>query len=425
MDDFWRKEQKLQWLAENPLKDIAFERIVPDKSNNWINLTDNDWNSLLPLIDRKNFKAVFNLNNPGISTNRDYWVYDFSKEFLIDKMQYFINEYLSLLKRNNNTYPDTLKWSHVLKRKFQKQEKLAYSDAHLTTVSYRPFNNQWYYADLALSDLLTNLHFEMLGENLGRTNQIINFTGPNSGKPFMTLGTNHCPDLHFVGAGAATQCMPLYRFDKEGNKVDNITDWSLEQFRKNYKIHSKQLKLKNSKIDTTSSIITKEDIFHYTYAVLHYPAYREKYELNLKRDFPRIPFYKDFFKWADWGKALMDLHINYEAVKPYNLKEITVNNVESPKAKLKAGKEAGAIALDENTSLTGIPKEAWDYKLGNRSALEWILDQYKESKPKDPTIAEKFNTYHFADYKAQVIDLLKKVCTVSIETMKIINEMSE
>ena len=81
--------------------------------------------------------------------------------------------------------------------------------------------------------------------------------------------------------------------------------------------------------------------------------------------------------------------------------------------------------LDENTTLTGVPPEAWNYKLGNRSALEWVLDQYKESKPKDPTIAEKFNTYKFADYKEQVIDLLKRVCTVSVETMKIIEEMKK
>jgi predicted helicase len=61
--------------------------------------------------------------------------------------------------------------------------------------------------------------------------------------------------------------------------------------------------------------------------------------------------------------------------------------------------------------------------LGNRCALEWILDQYKEKKPKDPTIAEKFNTYRFADYKEQVIDLLMRVCTVSVETMNIIKKM--
>ena len=79
--------------------------------------------------------------------------------------------------------------------------------------------------------------------------------------------------------------------------------------------------------------------------------------------------------------------------------------------------------MDENTELHDIPKAAWEYKLGNRSALEWILDQYKEKKPTDPTIAEKFNTYKFADYKEKVIDLLKRVCTVSVDTMKIIEQM--
>ena len=92
---------------------------------------------------------------------------------------------------------------------------------------------------------------------------------------------------------------------------------------------------------------------------------------------------------------------------------------------MKADKENGIIFLDENTTLAGIPAEAWNYKLGNRSALEWVLDQYKEKKPSDPTIAEKFNTYKFADYKDQVIDLLKRVCTVSVETMKIIEEMNK
>ena len=95
------------------------------------------------------------------------------------------------------------------------------------------------------------------------------------------------------------------------------------------------------------------------------------------------------------------------------------------KTKLKADKETGEIYIDEVTTLSGIPKEAWEYKLGNRSALEWVLDQYKEKKPSDPTIAEKFNTYKFADYKTQVIDLLKRVCTVSVETMKIISDMKE
>ena len=119
----------------------------------------------------------------------------------------------------------------------------------------------------------------------------------------------------------------------------------------------------------------------------------------------------------------MELHINYESGQPYPLQRKEVNTKEEPKAKLKALKETGVIQLDENTELHGIPKEAWEYKLGNRSALEWILDQYKEKKPKDPTIAEKFNTCKFADYKEKVIDLLRRVCTVSVETMRVVREM--
>jgi predicted helicase len=121
----------------------------------------------------------------------------------------------------------------------------------------------------------------------------------------------------------------------------------------------------------------------------------------------------------------MQLHIGYEQAELYKLERKETDTKPEPKAKLKAIKESGVIVLDENTELHGIPKQAWDYKLGNRSAMEWILDQYKEKKPGDPTIAEKFNTYKFADYKEQVIDLLQRVCTVSVETMTIVNRMPE
>jgi predicted helicase len=145
-----------------------------------------------------------------------------------------------------------------------------------------------------------------------------------------------------------------------------------------------------------------------------------------------VPFYADFRKWASWGKSLMELHIGYEAATLFALKRVEVETykvsenligLKSPKPKLKADKEGGIIELDEQTHLSGIPAAAWDYKLGNRSALEWVLDQYKEKKPSDPTIAERFNTYRFADYKEQVIDLLMRVCTVSVETQRIIGEM--
>jgi predicted helicase len=241
-------------------------------------------------------------------------------------------------------------------------------------------------------------------------NKYIAFSALGNTKPFHCLVSNEIIDLHLTGD---SQCLPLYRYDKDGNRIDNITDWGLTQFQNHYQ----------------DSTITKLDIFHYTYAVLHNPAYRQKYELNLKREFPRLPFYEDFHKWVNWGEKLMDLHINYETITPYPLKRIDLPLDESrkttPKTKLKADKTKGIIILDDVTTLEGIPKIAWEYHLGNRCALEWILDQYKEKKPKDPTIAEKFNTYRFADYKEQMIDLLQRVCTVSGETMRIIQDMHD
>ena len=95
----------------------------------------------------------------------------------------------------------------------------------------------------------------------------------------------------------------------------------------------------------------------------------------------------------------------------------------APRAILKADRDNGAIRLDTDTQLTGIPPEAFDYRLGNRSGLDWILDQYKEKTPRDPTIREKFNTYRFADYKEKVIDLIARVTRVSVETVAITQAM--
>ncbi len=79
--------------------------------------------------------------------------------------------------------------------------------------------------------------------------------------------------MHY--GGRQTQLFPFYTYDEDGTKRgENITDWAVEQFRSHYGDRS----------------ITKWDIFHYVYAVLHHPEYRERYAANLKRELPRIPF---------------------------------------------------------------------------------------------------------------------------------------
>ncbi len=245
-------------------------------------------------------------------------------------------------------------------------------------------------------------------------NAFIAMTDPTAQKPWMVLACNVLADLHLVGAAAGAVCVARHRFS-DGEQFDNITDWALDQFRTHY--------------GATSGEISKEGIFHYVYGVLHDPIYREKYAQNLKREYPRVPLYPDFRCWADWGEKLMALHIGYNSATPWPLKRTNVKDESAaradlaPKAMLKADTIHGIIVLDSETQLSGIPAVAWEYRLGNRSGLEWILDQYKEKTPKDRTIREKFNTYRFAHYKETVIDLLARVTRVSVETMQIIAAM--
>lgn len=430
MEDNWRKEEKLGWLRNNPIEKIHFTHVIPDKNNNWINLSeDNDWDDFVPICSKagksgKDDQVLFRMYSTGISTNRDEWVIDHSKKNLREKMSYFASYYNKLNNKNEPTFTEGIKWSRNLKQRFLRGLKEEFSKDRIIKFNYRPYIAYFLYH----SDVFIDEH-GLSNQIFIKKNKVISISGPSSSKPFHILGIENYFSLDFL---EKTQCLPLYRYDSSGSRHDNITDWGLDQFVTHYK-------------DRT---ITKEDIFHYTYAVLHDPAYKKKYELNLKREFPRLPFYEDFRQWADWGKKLMDLHINYEQAAPFKLETIQSDTkAESKrqkelitmvkeevalyaykpavKAKLRADKEKGMIEIDELTILKGVPKEAWDYKLGNRSALEWVLDQYKEKKPKDPTIAEKFNTYRFTDYKDHVIDLLKRVCTVSVETMKIVGSMGE
>ncbi|WP_071188645.1 type ISP restriction/modification enzyme [Trichormus sp. NMC-1] len=408
--DFDTASEKLRFLSQTKFNHIPFEHITPDEKHNWINQSDNDFETLLPVVDKdvkagKGEEAIFKLFTNGLETGKDEWLYDFSKRNLIEKIRFFIFKYNESVEKNNQSIE--IKWNRDLKNLFERKIRIQFLEENILFSHFRPFTNKFYYADSDLNYLLTRNHYELFGNNLHNNNYVIALSGTSFNQPFHCLAIKNLTERHFV---EKSQCLPFYRYDKEGKRIDNITDWGLKQIQTHYQ-------------DTT---ITKIDIFHYTYAVLHNPAYRTKYELNLKREFPRLPYYENFQKWVNWGKQLMELHINYETITPYKLTRLDIplkDHQKTPKPKLKADKTKNSIILDDVTTLENIPNIAWEYMLGNRCALEWILDQYKEKKPKDPTIAEKFNTYRFADYKEQVIDLLMRVCTVSVETMNIIREM--
>jgi predicted helicase len=416
-------EEKISFLASNAARNLHFDEVQPDKAHNWINLTNNDFDTLLPLASKETKaaktvakeKALFKLYTLGISTNRDEWVYDDDHNTLAQKMKFFIERYDK--QKRDKEFDGSIKWSRNLKRRFEQSRQESFDSTRLRSALYRPFCARWLYD----SELFIDEHgaFGQVFPNAESDNLLICFTtGGRLG--FYPLATNSTPNLTLLSLDA-NQCLPLYRYDEAGNRADNITDWALKRFTSQYADEIGKGK--------GARKITKETIFCYCYAVLHDPLYREKYALNLKREFPRIPFYKNFWQWAAWGEALMKLHIGYEAVEPFNLKRSDIPDEKAlaagmqPKTLLRADKDAGSIKLDSETALRGIPLEAWDYKLGNRCALEWVLDQYKEKKPKDPTIRETFDTYRFADYKEKVIDLLARVVTVSVETERITQAM--
>ncbi len=388
------RDEKLDFLANNSFSQIEFETIQPSKSNNWVNNANNDFDELLPLIDKNNNNSIFRDYSNGVNTARDEWAYDFDIKNLKNKIKFF-SDIFNTTKTNDGI----IKWSRDLKLKLKRGLKINTKQILFTSSNYRPFIKVNFACHPIIIDVLSNNRKFFEHENISICFNV-------SGSDVRILASDNYADWHFIGD---TKCIPRYTSSENGTKVDNISDWALDKFRLHYK---------NNKTK-------KEDIFYYCYAVLQNPSYQKKYELNIKREYPRIPLYKDFDKWSKWGKQLMNLHINYETIKPFKLKEITDKEIKKPKVKLKADKEIGAITIDEATKLTGVPKEAWLYKLGNRSAIEWVLDQYKEHKPTDPTILEKFNTYKFADYKKDVIDLLMRVTTVSVETMAIINEMEK
>jgi predicted helicase len=412
-------EDKLAFLATAKFGSIKFDNIHPNARHDWLNLVENDFSDFLPIANKdtkqakrpSQINAIFKLFSLGVSTNRDDWVIDYDSKSLSEKIIFFVNHYKSLL--GDRETDEVIKWSETLRRRFRNGTFERYSSKKIRKTLYRPYCEFLEYDSEFYIDrpgLATQLF------PIDRKNRAICFMSGDR-QEFSAIAAGAVPNLNMFSADAI-QYVSEERSDENGIASSNVTDWALERFRAHYE-----------KGKTSKRPITKEATFLYVYAVLHDPIYREKYALNLNREFPRVPFYAEFWRWAKWGETLMALHIGYETVEPWPLERIDAPDEKSrkaglaPKAVLRADKDTGNIQLDTETQLTGVPPEAWTYRLGNRSALEWILDQYKEKTPKDPTIREKFNTYRFADHKEKVIDLLKRVTRVSVETMKIVEAM--
>jgi predicted helicase len=431
--EFWRKTEKLAYLTEKQsLTGIDWLELRPDARYTWITAgMQPEFEKLFPMGTKaakvelgEHSLTIFKTYGRGVATSRDNWVYDYHKNDLINKVVTLIEAYNGVVdkwrRRSNRsttvddviTYEDTkIKWSRDLKLDLQRGHYATYEKEKVRTALYRPFCKQYLFFDRVLNEEVYQLPQILPNPSTEEENVIICLTDLGSEKPFMVLASNVIPDLHLVGAGCGTQCFPFYTYSEDGtNRRENITDWALKQFQSKY-----------------SDQVTKWDIFHYVYALLHHPQYRERYAENLKRDLPHIPLVKQneaFDTCKRIGEQLMNLHLTYEQEKEYPL-EWVLNESTSFSwrvEKMKLTPDKTAVIVNKSLTLAGIPQECFQYRLGNRSALEWVIDQYQISEDKRSGIESDPNNLDDPEY---IIRLVGRVVKVSVETVKMVNELAQ
>ncbi len=463
-------------LSRTQFQNLSFKK-VSQAVNYWIALPEDDFLGFMPLSHKitqtakftEEETALFKWASPALLTARDEWVYDFDKNNLEKKASYFSQKYeeerlkwhkseqneslpnfLGIKSTTNPVDTTKIKWNAELMQSLKRNTETNYNFFKIREASYRPFVKQFVYLD----EVITHRPYQQFRFFPLQKEQTPNPTicvTVHKQVPLVVHATNFIPDN---GYGArATHTFAKYFFDEKSNTFkDNITDWALEQFRHHYSSKAVKFKAKNFKElkknlqsmkdnQVEARTLTKDTIFAYIYAVLHSPEYRRKYEKILHTDLPRIPMYEDFWKWATWGEKLLNLHLNYEDITIYPLEreEKEDNNEEDkpdnkPKNKkkpiLKADRVRSLVWIDEKTYLKNIPEEAWQYRLGVRSALEWVLEHHSERKIRDKTVKKAveagiFTTYSFDNQKERLIELLRKVCRVSVETVEILKKMEE
>jgi predicted helicase len=280
--DYAKADEKKAYLTENRLETLPFTHITPDKDFNWIRQSENEWENLLPLIDKeakagKRFNVIFQSFSYGFDTKADDFMFDFSNSNLSKKIKHFIEIFNLVSHEKNHQRKFEIKWSRNVEKRATRGLIKIFDDQKIVSSLYRPYTKKFLYFD---KDLIAETFQWFNITDINQPNSFLCLSGLSASKPFQILISE------FVSCGdflEKTQCLPLYRYTKEGHRIDNITDWALQQFQNYYKqkepfspvcyAGSSELR-EEYKLDIDTTInITKQNIFHYVYAVLHHPAF--------------------------------------------------------------------------------------------------------------------------------------------------------
>ena len=429
-DEGWNKEQKFDFLRESKhIGNIAWQTIEPDARYTW--LTEGlqpEFEDFVP-IGTKEAKAtkgeavdvIFKTYSLGINTSRDAWARNFNRNALTENIEQMIGTYNAEVDRWKREGDRTenlddfvlsddkkIKWSSGLKKKLESGQIAEFTEAKIRQSLYRPFTKSNLYFDRVINERVLVFPSIFPTPETETENRVIIVSDHGFRAGFSTLMANLIPDLHTLSARDGFQCFPFYTYDEAGgNRRENITDWALAQFRTHY----------------GDEAIGKWDIFHYVYALLHHPDYRERYEANLKRDLPRLSYAPDFWGFAKAGQRLGGIHVGYEEVEEYPLDFVETPDVQLDwrVEKMKLSKDKTQLVYNEFLTLDGIPAKAFEYRLGNRSVLEWVIDQYCVKTDKRSGIVNDPNREDDPQY---IVKLIGKVLTVSLATVEIVEGLS-
>ena len=494
--DYLTREEKLSIVASAVLGEpFEWDVVEPDRHGDWINQRDDSWYEFAPLgiEKRKEPLGMFEIWSAGLKTQRDPWAWGYDGTAVAVRMEKLISDMNSEISsakaegRGIEYDPKRFSWTRRMEDCAKKGQLIEPSERSVVKGMYRPFCKQWVYYNKTMNERTYQqprlfplassegkkaertyqqpTAFSVQREKGGveMTYQQDSSLMPNlvialtPGSKPGSLIANTIPDLHFNGD---SQCFPLYWYEEkkdigglfaetdvqQGKYVrhDAITDETLEVFRAAYPNAfggGKGRTIEQAKADGLPSKIAnrnerfdvnKVDIFYYVYGILHSPEYRSRFEANLQKELPRIPLSRNFREFCAAGRALAKLHLGYEEIEPWPVKEVGSSLLPGPVQKIKWGKrkdsETGkkvddhtVLIYNENLVIKDIPEAAQRYTVNGRSPLEWVIDRYQVKTDKASGIVNDPNEY--SDDPRYIVGLIEKLIRVSMETMEIVDQL--
>ncbi|MEQ1903816.1 MAG: type ISP restriction/modification enzyme [Pirellulaceae bacterium] len=473
--DYLSREEKLGVIADFRSVNSITESnrwvvVKPNVHNDWTSQRDDSFGAFMLTAskDREAGPTLFSMYSSGIKTNRDAWCYNFCEAALKSSMGSMIEVYNREVRRYGEAckglspeqYPDAgafinadptqISWTREIKQSLERGMQRAFEPNSITAGYYRPFQKTWVYFNRDFNNCVYKMPSIFPNEDL--KNLVISFTGTGVTKEFTVLMLDRVIDVQIHANG---QSFPRYVYECAGSsqlfdddigaiatgdyvRKDAITDEGLTTFRAAYAA------------DDVDRTITKDDLFYYVYGLLHSEEYRARYADNLSKELPRIPAVKKFADFQAFGQAGRDLahwHLNYETVDCYPVtfdltggatklkalqpEQFRVVKMKFPRRKDpdtgKSVSDKSTVIYNEFITVTGIPLEAYDYVVNGKPAIEWVMERQAVTTDKDSGIVNDANLWatETMNNPAYPLELLQRVITVSLETMKIVNSLPQ